>query len=91
MKTLTVSEARSRLPRIADEVARDPSVAIEVTRRGRRVMTIVSAELYDSLVETLEILRDPQTMSRLRRALREAAGGRTMSWKEARKRLDDQE
>jgi prevent-host-death family protein len=87
MKSMSVTEVRNRLLELADEVAKDPSRAITVTRRGRPVMALLSSELYESLMETIEILGDERLSARLRRALDEVARGDTVSWKEARKRL----
>ena len=42
MKTATLSEARQRLPALADEVART-GVAVLITRRGRPLAKLVSA------------------------------------------------
>jgi prevent-host-death family protein len=87
MKTLTLTEARNRLLNLADELEKDPSSVVEVSRRGKRVMALISAELYDSLVETLEVLSDRRTTSRLRKALRELDQGKGIPWGRARREL----
>ncbi len=75
MRRLTVTEARQGFLKLAEDLARDPREVVGITRRGRPVMALVSAELYESLVETLDLLGDESEAARLRRALREEKGG----------------
>ncbi len=87
MKTMNLTEARGRLLRIANELERDPDAIVEVTKRGRRIMTLVPAERWDALVETLEILADEATMTAIRRGRAQIAAGRGIPWAVARKKL----
>ena len=82
-----MTDAHAQLLKLADEMQRKPSTVVQVVKRGRRVMTLISAELYESLVETLEVLGDEPTATRLRKALREAEKGRVTPWKAARRKL----
>jgi PHD/YefM family antitoxin component YafN of YafNO toxin-antitoxin module len=86
-KTVTLTEARNELLRIADELARRPSEVVEVSKRGQRVMTLLSSELYEALLETLDLLSDEATTKQLRQALKEIGAGKGMAWKAAKKRL----
>jgi prevent-host-death family protein len=76
MRRLTVTEARQGFLTLAEDLARDPREVVGITRRGRPVMALLSAELYESLVETLDLLGDEAEAARLRRALREVKGGK---------------
>lgn len=67
---LSVTEARQSFLKLAETLERDPRRVVGITRHGRPVMALVSAELYASLVETLDILADEAGAARLRRALR---------------------
>lgn len=87
MKYVTLTEARNQLLRLAGEIERQPDTVIEVRKRGKRVMTLMSAELYDSLVETLEILADESVTPKLKQALREIERGRGIPWKTAKSKL----
>jgi len=87
MKTMTVTQARNQLLRVAEEMERSPDEIVEVVKRGKKVMTLVSSEVYDALIETLEIVADEATLSKLRRALQEIEKGKGMSWSEAKKKL----
>jgi len=87
VRNVSLTEARNGLLRLADEIQRDPSLVVEVQKRGKRVLALVSTDLYDRLLETLDVLADESTSTALRRALREIAKGKGIPWKAARKRL----
>jgi prevent-host-death family protein len=72
MKTMTVSHARANLPDLIDQVNGKHKKAIEIVRHGEPVAAIMSAKLYESIVETLEILSDEETSRLLKKVLREA-------------------
>ena len=87
MKNLTLTDARNQFLKIADELQEKPDTVFEVLKRGKPVMTMLSSELYESLVETLEILGDDATSEKLRKALTEVHKGRGIPWKKAKKKL----
>lgn len=55
--TLSISEARKRIFRIAAEVQR-PHTHYTLTENGRPKAVIMSAEEFESWHETLEVMRD---------------------------------
>ena len=75
MTTLPLAEVRANLSKLVDEAVRTHQ-RIEVTRQGRRAAVILSADDYDSLIETLAILGDQETMRELREAEAEADAGK---------------
>ena len=87
MKTMSLTETRNRLLEIAERIERDPDEVIGVTKRGRRVMTLLSAERYEAVLETLEVLADAEAMRSLERARKEIAQGKGIPWRKARERL----
>lgn len=87
MKTMTLTEARNQLLKVADEMERRPDEVVEVTKRGKRVMTLLSAEVYAAIVETLEVVEDEKAFAKLRRAMIEIEEGRGISWSSARRKL----
>ena len=87
MTELTISEARRALLELPERLARAPHKAIGITRRGRRVLAVMPWELYESVVETIEVLSDPELTRALRSSLDDLARGRVVSHEEARKRL----
>ncbi|OHV03659.1 type II toxin-antitoxin system Phd/YefM family antitoxin [Mycobacterium talmoniae] len=74
MTTLPLAEVRANLSRLVDDAVRTHQ-RIEVTRQGRRAAVLLSAEDYDSIMETLDILGDPELMHELRAAEAEAEAG----------------
>ena len=87
MKTMTLTQARNELLKVAEEMERRPDQVVEVLKRGKKVMTLLSAEVYESIVETLEVIADEKTFAKLRRAVREIEAGKGVSWSDARKEL----
>ena len=66
---------------------RRPDQVVEVVKRGKKVMTLLSAEVYEAIVETLEVIGDESAFAKLRRALREIEAGKGVSWSDAREEL----
>ena len=87
MSELTISEARKVLLNLPEKLARTSERAMTITRRGRPVLAILPWEFYESIVETLEILGDPEMVQALRESLEDLKGGRVVSNAEAKKRL----
>jgi antitoxin YefM len=88
MKTMSVTDARAHLPELVDEVnAGAEKEGIRILRRGKPVARIVSEELYESLIETLEILSDEEFMAGFKRAVKDINTGRTISVAESKRRL----
>lgn len=76
MSTLPLAEVRAKLSRLVDEAVRTHE-RIEVTRQGRRAVVILSADDYDSIMETLAILSDRELMREISDAEAEAEAGET--------------
>lgn len=81
MTTVPLAEARANLSRLVDEAVRTHQ-RVEVTRQGRRAAVILGAEDYDSLIETLDILSDPELVREIREAEAEAERGEVYSLEE---------
>ena len=71
---LPITEARARLTQIANDLAASQDT-VTVTNRGRPVMTLIGYEMYESIMESLEIMSDPALMAQLRQSLQEARSG----------------
>ncbi len=75
MTTVPLAEARAQLSKLVDDAVRTHE-RIEVTKNGRRAAVIMSADDYDSLMETLDILSDAEAMADIRQADADVAAGR---------------
>ena len=71
---LPLSEARARLPQIADAVHRAHERAT-ITKEGRPYVVLVSAEDLDSIDATLELLSDAEAVRRVERGREDLAAG----------------
>jgi prevent-host-death family protein len=85
MERIPITEARNRFMKLPDQAAKDKVLA--VTRRNKEVMAVMSWELYEGLLETLEILSDPELMHNLRKGIEDVRAGRTHSLMEASEKL----
>ena len=87
-KTLTITEARSQLLELAEQLNRPPATeTVTVTKRGKPVLAVLSHEFYESLVETLEVLADATLTQALRRSLKEVRTGKTIPWEKVKQDL----
>lgn len=75
MTTLPLAEVRAKLSKLVDEAERTHQ-RVEVTKNGRRAAVLLSADDYDSLMETLDILGDREAMAAIREADADIAAGR---------------
>ncbi len=86
--TMPIVEARNKLTSLPEQFAQQPeNDVVVVTRRGQPVLAIMPWELYDSIVETLEILGDEELMAQLRQGIKDVAAGKTTDWETVKKRL----
>ena len=83
-REIPIAQARRELSRLPELFAGDPNLgALAVTRRGRPVLALMPWELYDSLIETLEILGDSELVSELRQGILEIDAGKGVAWEDA--------
>jgi antitoxin YefM len=85
-KELTISEAREQLTSLPEQLDRHPG-AVAVTRRGKPVLALLPWDVYESIVETLEIMGNEALMAELRQAMQEVSAGEAIDWEMALKEL----
>ena len=71
---MPLSEAKARLSEVADEVDRTHD-RVHITRNGREYVVLISAEDLESLEATIELLADPEAMTRVKQADTDIARG----------------
>ena len=74
MAYVSYSELRQNLKKHLDRVCED-RVPLVVTRRSGEPVVMLSLAEYESLEETLHLLRDPLNAERLLRSIKEAEEG----------------
>lgn len=75
MNTAPLTEVRDNLREVVDTVVSTGSEFV-ITRHGRPVAVILGIEEYESLVETLNILSDDDTMTAISEAESEVSEDR---------------
>ena len=85
MQKLTITEARKKLMKLPEEAEKSEIIAI--TRRNKEIMALMSWELYEGLLETIEILGDPELMKNLKKGMEQVRSGKTHTIEQTRKRL----
>jgi PHD/YefM family antitoxin component YafN of YafNO toxin-antitoxin module len=100
-QTLSISEVQKEITRLPDQFDNELQV-VTVTRYGKPVMTILAAHTYkalqktieklqaevDGLLETLEILKDEETMAAFHQGVEDIKAGRVIPWEEVKKELE---
>jgi PHD/YefM family antitoxin component YafN of YafNO toxin-antitoxin module len=83
-----MAEARERLTRLPELLAEHPEEgAVAITRRGEPVLAVLSWDLYESIIETLEVMSDPELMEALRKSIEPIEAGHTVPWETVKERL----
>lgn len=76
MKIVSYSEARNRLKAVLDGVVNDADATV-ITRRDGEDAVVVSLDYYNSLMETVHLLRSPANVEHLRRSIEQYRSGQT--------------
>jgi PHD/YefM family antitoxin component YafN of YafNO toxin-antitoxin module len=58
-----------------------------VTRHGRPELAVIPWDLYESIIETLEVLSEPDLVAALRASIKDIERGRLLSHNEVGARL----
>ena len=86
MKDMPITEVRDELTSLPEQLTHTHET-VTVTRRGKPVLAILPWEEYETLVETLDVLSDPELMATLRQSLKEVKQGKLIPWEQAKKKL----
>ena len=74
MDVMTYSDARASLKDVMDRVIHDKAEVV-VTRKNREAVVMLSLEEYNSIQETLHLLRSPANARRLRASIEQLDAG----------------
>ena len=86
-KTITLKELRPALPKVVDSIDGRMDRFV-ITRHGKPVVVMLGVGDYEALMETLDILADPEAKRGIRQGVKEASQGRTRSWQEIKRSLE---
>ena len=74
MQVVTFSEARESFKAVLDRVESDADVTL-ITRRNSQSAVVLSLDTYNSLMETVHLLRSSANAAHLQRSLEQAERG----------------
>jgi antitoxin YefM len=75
MRTIHFTDARNNLKSVIDQVVEDADVTL-ITRRDAPNAVVMSQEYYDSLMETVHLLRSPANAAHLQRSIAQLRKGK---------------
>ena len=84
MTVLTSTEARNSFAELIREAEKE---VVQITQHNKPTVAVMSWELYESLMETLEILSEPETLRSIQRGEQDYREGRVADWESVKKRL----
>ena len=86
-QAMSITTARMNFTKMGEIFEKQQDV-VQITRYGQPYMAVMSWEEYESLLETREILGDPETINHLIKALKQLMDGRKgMTETKIRKKL----
>lgn len=86
-RTLTLEQAQEELKRLAEAPAADAHeqvVAVTGSGKTEPLLAILPWELYESLIETIEVLQDQELMAAIREGLEAIERGETIPWEQVK-------
>ena len=76
MRVISFSEARNALKSVLDNVVNDAECTI-ITRRNAEDAVVMSLESYNSLMETVHLLKSPANAAHLVKSIDQYKSGKT--------------
>jgi len=76
MKIISFTEARNSLKTVLDRVTNDADTTV-ITRRDAEDAVVMSLDYYDSLMETVHLLRSPANAEHLNKSIAQYKAGKT--------------
>ena len=84
MRIISFTEARNALKSVLDQVVNDADCAV-ITRRDSDDAVVMSLDFYNSLMETVYLLKSPANAEHLRKSIEQYSQGKS----EERELLDE--
>ena len=75
MRIVSFSEARNGLKSVLDDVVNDADCTV-ITRRDSEDAVVMSLEYYNSLMETVHLLKSPANAARLNTSIEQFKSGK---------------
>jgi antitoxin YefM len=79
-KEISLTDLRKELFTVVKELADDPTVSeVVATRNGKPAAVLLNYDLYEGLLETVELMSDPELAESVRSGLADIRAGRVKS------------
>lgn len=86
MTEMPLTTLRQKLTGINRQLQMNPGTVVRVTHRGKLSLAVMSADFYESIVETLDAMSDPDVVEALRGSLADIEAGRVRALDEVARR-----
>ena len=86
METISVTEAKNTLSELTRKIA-ELGQTVTITKRGKPYVVMVSADEYENIMETVEILSDADAVAAIQKGRQEIKTGRKKSLEAVRHKL----
>jgi len=86
IRDIPITTARHEITPLPERLEKDPG-AVAITRRGKPVLAVMPWELYEALMETLEILGDVELTNALRQSIKEVEADKGIPWEDTKRTL----
>lgn len=83
--TLDISEARKQFTRLDERLRKE--CVIWITRRNQKAFAVVDTEVLETMLETIEILSDPEACTLLQQSLEDVRAGRVHDHEDVKREL----
>lgn len=87
MTEMPLMTMRRRLTGLNRKLRKSPGTVLRVTYRGKPSLAVMSVELYDTIVKTLDVMSHPDASEALRDSLADIEAGRVHFLDEVARRL----
>ena len=88
IEQIPMAQARGMLARLPEKLSKE-NRAVALTKRGKPVLVVIPWELYESIIETMEILEDPEMMDGIRGGIEDMRKGNLIPHEEVLEKLGD--
>ena len=83
---MSIAKARAMMSQLP-EILSSENQAMAVTRHGKPVMAMMSWDLFESIMETMDIMGDPDLMTALRRSIEDIRADRLIPLEQVKSEL----
>ena len=86
MSTINLSEAKDKLSKLVKDTA-ETTKPVVITVNGREQVVLISMAEYDSLKETIEILKDQEIVKQIGASMKDIAGGDVVNFDDIKREI----